>query len=100
MDATNDPLLALDDPHALSELNRVIEDGHQAEILREAESRVRLRVKPATWQAYELVAVEQIPAKEVAQQVGITVAEVYVCKSRVLKLLRETVEQLEGIGAA
>lgn len=100
MESTADSMMSIVDPHALTELNRVIEDGHQAEILREAEARVQLRVKPTTWQAYELAAIQQKPAKDVAKQLGLTVAEVYVCKSRVLKLLRETVEQLDGIGAA
>ena len=100
VDEATDPLISIVDPHALTELNRVIEDGHQAEILREAETRVQLRVKPTTWRAYELTAIKQTPVKDVAKTLGITVAEVYVCKSRVLKLLRETVEQLDGVGAA
>jgi RNA polymerase sigma-70 factor (ECF subfamily) len=89
----------MSDPSALQELNRVIDDGHQAEMLREAESRVSIRVKPTTWKAYQLAAIEQRSASEVAKELKMTVSEVYVAKSRVIKMLRETVQALDGTGS-
>ena len=88
----------LTDPKSIEQLSQVIEEGHQAEILREAQSRVSLRVKPNTWRAYEETAVKQRKAPEVATELNMPVSEVYVAKSRVLKLLRETVTKLEGTG--
>lgn len=88
----------MSDPSALDALNRVIDDGHEAELLKEAVSRVSLRVKPTTWKAYEMVAVEGHSAKAVATMLDMTVSEVYVAKSRVIKMLRETVQLLDDTG--
>lgn len=82
-------------PQALQNLTAELEAEAERELLREAEARVRLRVQPRTWDAYRLAAVEQVPAAEVAARVGLSVAEVYVAKSRVIRLLRQEVETLD-----
>jgi RNA polymerase sigma-70 factor (ECF subfamily) len=89
-------LASIQDPRALAELRNMIESEYEMELLREAEQRVRLRVKPHTWEAYRLTAVEQIPSPEAARQLNMPVAEVYVAKSRVIKLLRGEVQLLAG----
>jgi RNA polymerase sigma-70 factor (ECF subfamily) len=71
-------------------------DIFEAEIWREAEERVKLRVRRNTWQAFYLTAVEQIPAVEVAGRLGMRLAEVYVAKSRVIAQLRREVRKLNG----
>ena len=81
-------------PDNLELLAASIESQYEQELLAEAESRVKLRVKAKTWDAYQLTTGEQCPAKVVAEKLEMTVSEVYVCKSRVLKLLREEVERL------
>ena len=60
------------------------------------ESRVKLRVQPHTWQAYALTAKEQKKPAEAAEEVGMPVSEVYVARSRVIKMLRQEVERLGG----
>ena len=85
---------AIQAPDALAELSAEIEAEALQELLREAGQRIQLRVKPATWQAYFLTAVEMQPAADVAKTLEMPVAEVYVAKSRVLKMLRKEVEKL------
>jgi RNA polymerase sigma-70 factor (ECF subfamily) len=52
--------------------------------------RVQAQVSAAHWRAYWLTAVEHRPAAAVAADLGLTVAAVYMAKSRVGKLLRES----------
>lgn len=89
-------LAAIQDPDALAALAKTIEAESEQELLCEAESRVRLRVQPHTWQAYELTARQQVKAADAANQIGMPVSEVYVARSRVIKMLRQEVEKLNG----
>ena len=85
---------ALSNPTAISELTATLDAAAELELLREAESRVQLRVKPHTWEAYRRTVLNSEPAVEVAHQLNLSVADVYVAKSRVLKCLREEVARL------
>lgn len=89
-------LESLEDPEAVRVLEDVIEGAHQQQILQEAATQVALRVQPHTWKAYQLTAVEQRPAAQVARELQMRISEVYVAKSRVMKMLRETIALLEG----
>lgn len=78
------------------ELYQAIESAFREEMLRAAEERVRLRVHPATWQAYWLCCREQITAPAAAARLEIAVTDVYVAKSRVLKQLRAEIGRLNS----
>jgi hypothetical protein len=54
----------------------------------QAAERVRGRVRPHTWQAYWLTAIEGWPAAEAAAKLRMTVAAVYVATNRVGTMLR------------
>jgi RNA polymerase sigma-70 factor (ECF subfamily) len=56
----------------------------------------RQRDEPHTWEAFRLPAVEQLPAGEVAERLGMNVATVYVARSKVQKLVREELRRLEA----
>ncbi|MFT5523183.1 MAG: RNA polymerase sigma factor (sigma-70 family) [Pirellulaceae bacterium] len=88
-------LAAIQDPDAVSQLAEEMESEHQAELLEEAHRQVAVRVKPHNWQAYYLTAVERLSAAEAAEKLGLQVAEIYVAKSRVIKMLRTEVKRLE-----
>lgn len=80
---------------AWESLAETIESTHREELLRIAGERVRVRVKSHTWQAYERTAVDGISATAVAAELAMPVSEVYVSKSRVLRMLREEIQVLD-----
>jgi DNA-directed RNA polymerase specialized sigma24 family protein len=63
-------------------------------ILEVALARTRPHFEERTWRAFTGVWREGRPAAEVAQELGQTIDEVYVAKSRVLKRLRQEVSEL------
>jgi RNA polymerase sigma-70 factor (ECF subfamily) len=81
---------------AREDLAQRLEEAFDHELLETAKVQVRLRVAPHTWEAFRLVALEGLPAAEVAAKVHMQVAMVYVAKSKVQKMLQEEIQQLEG----
>jgi DNA-directed RNA polymerase specialized sigma24 family protein len=81
---------------AREDLIQKLEEAFDHELLEAAKLQVRLRVAPHTWEAFRLVAIEGLPAKDVAANVRMQVAMVYVTKSKVQKMLREEIRKLEG----
>jgi RNA polymerase sigma factor (sigma-70 family) len=61
-----------------------------------AAERVRGQVQPATWQAFWRTAVEGQSGQEVAEALGMSVAAVYLAKSRVMARLKQEIRQ--GLG--
>ena len=86
----------LDNLPAPDDLIRSLEEQFDCEILEEAKARVQLRLAPQTWEAFRLTAVEGLTAAEVAKQIPMRVAMVFVAKSRVLKMLSREIQILEG----
>jgi RNA polymerase sigma-70 factor (ECF subfamily) len=80
---------------ASEDLFRKLDEAFDLELLEVAKVRVRLRVAPHTWEAFRLVALEGLPAAEVAARVHMQVAMVYVAKSKVQKMLQEEIRRLE-----
>lgn len=72
------------------------EGCYQEELLEKASRHVRRRVTPATWQAFELVALRELSIDEVSQRLRMTRGAVAAARCRVQKLLREEVERQEG----
>jgi RNA polymerase sigma-70 factor (ECF subfamily) len=80
---------------AREDLVRRLDDEFDRELLDEATARVRLRVTPRTWQAFELTAVQGRSGAEAAAALGMKVATVFVARSKVQKMLQEEVQRLE-----
>jgi RNA polymerase sigma factor (sigma-70 family) len=80
---------------AREDLIQKLQEAFDHELLEAAKVRVRLRVAPHTWEAFRLVALEDLPVAEVAATVRMQVAMVYVAKSKVQKMLREEILKLE-----
>jgi RNA polymerase sigma-70 factor (ECF subfamily) len=74
-----------------------LEEECNRELLEHAMIRVRLRVRPATWEAFRLAALEDLAGEEVAGRLGMKVSQVYIAKSKVQKMIREEVERLDRI---
>ena len=81
---------------AREDLVQKLDEAFDHELLDAAKLRVRLRVAPHTWEAFRLVALEGVPAAEVATTVRMQVAMVYVAKSKVQKMLQEEIQKLEA----
>jgi RNA polymerase sigma-70 factor (ECF subfamily) len=81
---------------AREDLVQKLEEAFDHELLEAAKVRVQLRVAPHTWKAFRLVALEGVPVADVAAQVGMQVAMVYVAKSKVQKMLQEEIRNLEA----
>lgn len=84
-------------PSPADQLHAELEAAHQAELLRTATVNVQPRFSKVNWRAYELTCQDGLAAPEVARQLGMTIAEVYVAKSRILKSLRAEVQRLEEL---
>lgn len=80
---------------AADDLARHLQEEFDLELLEAAAARVRLRVKPHTWEAYRLLTEESLSVPEVAARLGMQVAMVFVARSKVKRMLREQVRKLE-----
>ena len=65
---------------------------HERQVFAWAAEKIRTSFQPRSWQAFWLTAVENKPADEVAQQLGISKGSVYIARSRVMARLREKVQ--------
>jgi RNA polymerase sigma-70 factor (ECF subfamily) len=77
------------------EYSALWEDEYEQRLFAWAAEQVRGRFEETTWQAFWLTAVEGRSGKEVAERLNLTVAAVYLAKSRVMARLREQVRQFE-----
>ncbi len=76
------------------------DEEHDQYLLSRAMGRVKRRVDPKTWAVFEeLQFKEKLPA-QVATSMGISVGSVYSITSRVMRLLREEVADLQGVPSA
>lgn len=60
-----------------------------------AAARVRSEVSDNTWQAFQRTSIDRRDIAEVARDLGTTAGAIYVARSRVMKRLRECIEQLQ-----
>jgi RNA polymerase sigma-70 factor (ECF subfamily) len=87
-------LLERQEAHA--DLEARLGEQFDLDALEEARCRVQRRVEPTTWECYVGTAEEGQPGLEVSRRTGLPVDQVYVAKSRVLRLLQEEVRRLLG----
>jgi RNA polymerase sigma factor (sigma-70 family) len=84
-----------DSAEARSDLERHLEEAFDRELLDLAMHRIKARVKPATWDAFHLTAIEGLSGAAAAEKLGMAVAHVFVAKHRVQKMLQEEVRLLK-----
>ena len=70
------------------------DDEYEQRLFAWAAEQVRGRFQDATWRAFWLTAVEGLSGKEAARRLGLTVAAVYLAKSRVMAQLKEQIRVL------
>src|SRR5262245_41473434 len=84
---------------AREELIRRLDEEFDRELLEEATARVRMRVTPKTWQAFERTAIQGQSGAEAAAALDMKVATVFVARSKVQKMLQDEIQKLEGSGS-
>ncbi len=72
------------------------EEEWNRELLEMAMREVRGRVQEHTWRAFEGMTREGLSGAEVAERLGMKVGAVWVAKSKVQKMLQDTVQRLEA----
>lgn len=80
-----------------NDLARCLENELRRDMFREAAARVAQRIDARTWNAFHMQVQERLPGQEVANRTGMTLAAVYMAKSRVLKMMREEVRSLSHL---
>jgi RNA polymerase sigma-70 factor (ECF subfamily) len=85
----------LESVEARADLVKHLEEEFDRELLEEAMGRVRLRVAPQTWSAFALTALEGLAGAEAAERIPMQVAQVFVAKRRVQKMLQEEIAKLD-----
>ena len=58
---------------------------------------MQLRVKPKTWQVYELTHYQGLPPNEIAAKLGMSMPAFYKAKGQVIKLLKRRIAKLDRI---
>ncbi|MCA9174838.1 MAG: sigma-70 family RNA polymerase sigma factor [Planctomycetales bacterium] len=82
------------DPTA--ELSATWEREYQQRLFDWAAAQIQRSVNESTWRAFALTAIEGKKAREVAKELEMTVAAVYLAKSRVTGRLKALIEQMEA----
>lgn len=85
----------LETVEAREDLVRRLEEEFDRELLQEAMARVQLRVRPRTWEAFRLTALEGLAGAAAAERLQMKVATVFVAKSEVQKMLTEELRRLD-----
>ncbi len=73
---------------------KLFEQHHQWRLFNWAAEKVRVDFREATFSAFWQTAVDNMPPREVAQALGISVGAVHIAKSRVLARIRALLETL------
>ena len=81
---------------AREDLVRRLDEEFDRELYDEAAARVRMRVTPRTWEAFDRTAIQNQSGAEAAQALGMKVTAVFVARSKVQKMLREELQKLDA----
>lgn len=79
-----------------SQVENEFDDEHRKQLFRHAAGQVKAMVAETTWIAFWETAVNNRSGEEVARQLGIQPGTVYVAKCRVLKRIRQFIQNQQG----
>lgn len=85
----------LDSAVAQADLTTRLCDEFDLEILDIAKQRVKQRIEPQRWKAWEQISIEQKSGQEVADELGMLVPTVYSSRYQVQKMIAAEVEKLQ-----
>jgi RNA polymerase sigma-70 factor (ECF subfamily) len=84
---TDSVLEQLSDPGG--RLSRVWDEQHDRHVLHTLLEQVQLEFTEATWAAFHRTAVDRVPPRQVAEELGMSINSVFVAKARVVARLRQ-----------
>ena len=82
-------------PASAAPLSSEFDLEYQREVYRWAARLVRESVAQTTWNAFHLTHVEGVAIADAAQQLGMTIGNVYIARCRVMNRLRELARRYE-----
>ena len=82
---------------AADDLVGMIDREYTQHLFEQAAEAIQQRVELHVWQAFEMMGLQQLPAREVCDRLGISQGNAYVAKSRVQLLLTEEIARLESM---
>lgn len=85
----------LEHEEARHDLMQRLESLFDLEVFEHAQECVRQRIAENRWQAWELTAVQQLSANDVAERLSMRVASVYTARSQVQQMIQREVQRLE-----
>ncbi|MFO0908521.1 MAG: sigma-70 family RNA polymerase sigma factor [Isosphaeraceae bacterium] len=85
----------LDNLPAREDLLARIEEAYDQELLAHAMERVRSRVEPRTWEAFQVMAFEGLGGDAAAARLGMKVQTAYAARHKVQRLIREELARIE-----
>ena len=88
----------LESVEARNDLEHRLEEAFDLELFAIAKARVRDRVAPPTWRAFELTGIEGLSGADTAGRLGMQVAAVFMAKSNVKKMIQEEIALLDRAG--
>lgn len=77
-------------------MDAIWEKDYERRLFDWAAEQVQRNISESTWKAFALTAIEGKKARDVAKELEMTVAAVYLAKSRVTSRLRDLIERLEA----
>lgn len=80
---------------SLQRLEGIWEEEWRNQIRQAAIDKVKRRVKPEQFQMFDFYVLQQLPVREVAQSLGVSVMQVYLARHRIGNLLKEEMANLE-----
>ena len=82
----------LEDPH--SDLSQLWNQEHDRHVSRRLLELIKPNFESTTWQAFQRVTLDGAKPVEVAKELGISTNAVYIAKSRVMRRLRQEMQEL------
>lgn len=79
-----------------SDIEEEIELEYRRQLVRQAAEVVRSRAEEVTWMAFSMTMVDGLEITEAAKRLGCSVGAVYAARSRIVRRLREMVQQMEA----
>lgn len=94
---STDLLQRVADP-AAGDLEKLWSQEWEQNLMAVAVDRVKRQVRPRQYQIFDLHVLQNLTVQETARTLGVSVASVYMAKSRISRLLKKTVKALQQSG--